>query len=93
MSYKHHQCKACGHSKEIQTNHWGECYSLGNYNRCPSCGPLPPNKRRPQAVQYPITTWVCQETPPEGYGKPEPWKQVTLGDVAEIVIPSNQSPS
>ncbi len=77
-STKHYQCKACGQSKEIGTNHWGECYSLGNYNRCPKCGPLPPDRRNPQAVIYPVTVWVCAETPPAGMGKPEPWQRVTI---------------
>jgi hypothetical protein len=30
------------------------------------------------------TVWVCQEEMPEGYEKPEPWKLVKLGDIAEI---------
>lgn len=63
LSYKQYQCKACGHTEEIQTNHYGECYSFGNYNRCRHCKPLPPDPKRPQYVQYPITTWVCLESP------------------------------
>jgi DNA replicative helicase MCM subunit Mcm2 (Cdc46/Mcm family) len=65
LSYKRYACKRCGHETEIQTNHYGECYSLGNYNRCPKCGPLPPDPKRPQAVDYPSTTWVCLDTPPQ----------------------------
>lgn len=65
ITFKQYACKACGHKKMIDTNHYGECYSLGNYNRCPDCRPLPPDKRNPQAVIYPTTVWVCQEKEPE----------------------------
>jgi hypothetical protein len=71
---KRYKCKECGHEKMIGTNHFGECYSLGNYNACPQCPPF----KRP-------TTWVCAEPLPEGMGTPEPWKMVKLGDIAEIV--------
>ena len=27
----------------------------------------------------------CLEPVPEGHAKPEPWKQVKLGDVAEVI--------
>lgn len=59
---KEYACKACGHTKAIETNHYGQCYSLGNYNRCPDCRPLPPDPRHPQYVAYPITVWVCLES-------------------------------
>ncbi len=67
ISYKKYSCKQCGHEKQIDTNHYGECYSFGNYNNCPKCPPF----RRP-------TTWVCMETPPEGMGVPEPWQEATI---------------
>lgn len=28
--------------------------------------------------------WTCQEEPPPGYGKPEPWRRTTLGEVMQI---------
>ncbi len=31
-----------------------------------------------------ITVWECLEPVPDGYGVPEPWKLVSLGDVCEI---------
>jgi predicted RNA-binding Zn-ribbon protein involved in translation (DUF1610 family) len=37
MSLKPYKCTKCGHEKEIDTNHYGECYSLGKYNSCESC--------------------------------------------------------
>lgn len=75
-SYKDFKCRHCGHVKKIGTNHWGECYSLGNYNSCPACG-----WKRPMDV----TIWDCIEPIPEGYTKPEPWKIVKLGDICEII--------
>ena len=26
----------------------------------------------------------CLEDPPEGYGKPEPWESVTIGEICEV---------
>lgn len=72
-SVKPYKCKECGYEKEIGTNHWGECYSFGNYNTCPNCPPW----KRPN-------TWVCLESPPEGIELPEPWKLVKLGDIVDI---------
>jgi hypothetical protein len=72
ISYKKYACKQCGHEKLIDTNHYGECYSWGNFNLCPKC---PPYKRP--------NTWVCQEAPPEGMGIPDPWKTVEI----EVEIP------
>lgn len=86
ITFKEYRCKACGYTKKIDTNHYGECYSLGNYNRCPDCRPLPPDPKCPQAVIYPNTTWVCCEEPPPGEKVPEPWKHVRLGDVVEIIV-------
>lgn len=71
---KEYACKTCGHKKVIDTNHYGECYSFGNWNRCPKC--IPSNLP---------TVWVCTESPPDGMGVPEPWKIARLGDVATIV--------
>jgi len=73
IRYKRYRCKACGFEKMIDTNHYGECYSLGRLNHCPKCPPMEP------------TVWVCCEEPPEGMGKPAPWRQVKLGDICEIV--------
>ncbi len=85
ITFKAYRCAKCGHEKQIETNHYGECYSLGNYNRCPKCGPLPPDKKHPQWVQYPVTVWQCAEPVPEGGFVPEKWKLVRLGDIVEIV--------
>jgi hypothetical protein len=85
ITFKNYRCKACGFEKKIDTNHYGECYSLGNYNRCPKCGPLPPDPKCPAAVIYPTTTWVCVDPVPEGVKVPEPWRHAKLGDLVEIV--------
>ena len=31
------------------------------------------------------STWECLEPMPEGYEKPEAWKQIKLGDVVTII--------
>jgi hypothetical protein len=67
VSYKPYKCKACGHEKEIQTNHYGECYSWGNYNTCPSCAPY----KRPN-------TWVFNGELPNNEQVPESWTKVSL---------------
>ena len=71
---KPYKCSVCGFKKDIETNHYGECYSLFNYNHCPDC----PTTQ--------LTTWICHEVLPEGFTKPEPWTVVKLGDVAEIIV-------
>ncbi len=50
LKEKLYACKVCGHEKRITTNHFGECYSSGNINTCPTCPPF----KRPN-------TWVCKE--------------------------------
>lgn len=69
-SSKPYRCTHCGHERQVVTNHWGEIYSP-----CPACS----WKRPGQA-----TVSTCVEPVPEGYGVPEPWKIVKLGDVADI---------
>lgn len=64
---KRYRCKECGHEKEIDTNHYGECYSWGGHNTCPQC---PPYKRP--------NTWVCMETPPEGMERPPKWTKAVI---------------
>lgn len=70
---KAYKCSRCGFEKQISTNHFGECYSLGTYNACPAC---PPWAKYPQFGGS--TTWVCQEKPPEGETIPPPWKKITV---------------
>ena len=61
--YRNYKCKECGSIKLIQTNHYGECYSFGNYNTCTNC---PPYKRP--------NTWVFDgEIPVNGF-VPVPWE-------------------
>lgn len=59
--------------KNQSTNHYGQTYSFGNYNKCPKCTPME------------ITVWICNLSCPEGMSKPENWKTVKLGDIYEIV--------
>jgi hypothetical protein len=52
------------------TNHYGEFY---DFCQCSWKSPMDP-----------IKTFECLEPLPEGWARPEPWKKVRLGDVAEI---------
>lgn len=56
LSYKKYKCSECGHVKEIQTNHYGECYgqAILKMNMCPNCSWKHPNTN---------IVWTCQETP------------------------------
>ena len=67
LAYKPYACSRCDHICQIQTNHWGECYSLGSFNACPICPPF----ARP-------TTWVCRENPPKGTDKAPDWIHVGI---------------
>ncbi len=72
ISVKPYQCTRCGREEKHSTNHWGEIYP-----RCGGCSwknPLDP-----------APVWKCLEAVPEGYAKPEPWKKMRLGDVAEVI--------
>ena len=66
VTTKVYKCKVCGHKKELTTNHYGECYSLGDYNQCPKCPrfrPLPKNWSKdydPMIINP--TVWVCDTT-------------------------------
>lgn len=55
-SKKRYKCKECGLIKELETNHYGDCYSWGHYNCCPNC---PPCKKYPEFGG--LTTWECVE--------------------------------
>jgi len=58
MKLKKYKCKECGFEKKIKTNHYGECYSLANQNKCKNfrcrCSLPTDNKYRL------ITVWICQ---------------------------------
>lgn len=75
-SQKLYRCRECGHEQMQGTNHWGECYSWGNCNKCPACGWKHPMD---------VTIWDCVETAPNGYSKPLPWKIVKLSEILEEV--------
>jgi len=72
MGYKHYKCKDCGYDKEIDTNHYGECYSIANYNTCPSCQPTVHDK------YHKSVTWVFAGELPKDAWIPEPWQKITI---------------
>lgn len=68
---KMYKCTDCGYESMHSTNHYGEIYP-----RCKNCG-----------WKHPLSSGqvhICLESLPEGWGIPEPWKIVKLGDIAEI---------
>ncbi len=69
ITAKRYKCVDCGHEHTASTNHYGEIYI-----RCTKCSWKPGQGMRHE----------CLEPLPEGWGRPEPWKLVKLGDVAEI---------
>ena len=73
ISLKPYQCAKCGHVKQIDTNHYGECYSWGHYNTCPKC---PPHAKYPEYGGN--TRWICAEQPPQGEVIPETWQIVAV---------------
>ena len=73
-SIKPYKCAYCGRVKDCGTNHWGEHYDTCSCSRngCPpNIGP---------------GRWICLEPVPEGFGVPEPWALVKLGDIADIKL-------
>ena len=66
-------------------------YSIKKY-KCRSCGTKKETGTNHWGSIYPycnncnsLSIWDCLDKMPEGYKKPEEWKIVRLGDVAEIV--------
>lgn len=59
VSPKLYCCKRCGHLEMITTNHYGQCWSAGQFNVCPTCPPW---------AKYPefggSTVWECVDEPP-----------------------------
>lgn len=92
ITFKNYHCKACGYAKKIDTNHFGECYSFGKYNRCPKCRPLPPDPKHPQFVNYPTTTWVCDEVVPKDGWVPKPWNEITAEELEEAIAATDGKP-
>ena len=75
IKFKKYKCKKCGFVKKIETNHYGECYSLGRYNHCTNpkseCSWLINIYRKP-------TTWICMEKPPKGEKIPAKRRKSTI---------------
>lgn len=59
--------------------------------KCSGCGKEEMHGTNHWGSIYPMckvcreTHWVCLEPVPEGYGVPEEWKKVRLGDICEII--------
>lgn len=79
---KTYRCSRCGAETQIETNHYGQCYSLGTYHVCPRCPPF----TRP-------TTWICCEPCPPHMEPPADWKIVKLGDLCEVKITKPEKPA
>ena len=66
-------------------------YSIKQY-RCRTCGQMSSHGTNHWGAIYPycngcrsISILDCQEPVPEGFGIPEEWKIVKLGDICDIV--------
>lgn len=70
ITSKRYACQQCGHEKQIETSHFGQTYSIGNYSMCPKCG-----------HRNGVTVWICQEAVPNGCHVPEPWRILELKEV------------
>jgi DNA-directed RNA polymerase subunit RPC12/RpoP len=70
-THKRYKCTSCGHESLHGTNHYGEIYP-----RCRNCG-----WKNPMELGQ---VHRCLEKLPEGWGVPEPWKRVKLGDIVNI---------
>jgi hypothetical protein len=66
IKFKTYACARCGHEKQIDTNHYGRCYSHGRYNVCPSCPPY-----AKYAEFGGLTTWLCKDMDPSEISKKE----------------------
>jgi len=67
-------------------------YSYKPY-KCKECGQEKELGTNHWGECYPVcdvcgkqTVWECLDPLPEGYTKPDPWKFVKLGDIADIVV-------
>lgn len=72
VTSKPYKCSGCGHVEAHSTNHYGSIYI-----RCRKCSWKSPMNS--------IKVFTCEEPLPEGWEKPEEWKIVSLGEVAEVV--------
>jgi DNA-directed RNA polymerase subunit RPC12/RpoP len=77
MSLKHYRCAGCGYDTEIDTNHYGQCYSWGKYNACPNCSIRP-------------TVWDCMVPLPEDGYRPADWKILTEEELAEVFCQTSE---
>jgi hypothetical protein len=69
-------------------------YSQKMY-KCTKCGKKQVHGTNHWGFIYPRcscgeTLWECLEKVPDGYGIPEQWKKVRLGDIVEIVEIKNE---
>jgi hypothetical protein len=70
-SHKQFKCRECGNIQTEGTNHYGAIYI-----RCNCCSWKSPLS--------PIKIFDCIDPLPDGWGIPEEWKLVKLGDIAHI---------
>ena len=76
VTTKNYECCDCGHKHSVSTNHYGEIYS-----RCPKC-----SWKVGQGLKH-----KCTDPLPKGWTVPEPWKRITLGEIATFTPkPNNQ---
>jgi DNA-directed RNA polymerase subunit RPC12/RpoP len=72
VTMKRYRCRGCGRESMRSTNNYGDIYIT-----CNTCSWKTPPEL--------ISTYECLEPLPEDWERPEPWKVVKLGDIADIV--------
>jgi hypothetical protein len=78
ITRKRYRCTHCEQESVQATNHYGETYGSCENFQCVSRRPMGNATRKPPRHE-------CLEALPEGWEKPEPWKQVDLGEFFGVV--------
>jgi hypothetical protein len=79
VTAKLYKCVHCAEESVQTTNHYGETYSRCKNFQCVS---RLPNEN----ARYTPPRHECLSPLPEGWGRPEPWKQMKLGDICELIM-------
>jgi len=78
ITAKLYKCVHCGHEAVQSTNHYGETYGPCENFQCVSRRPMTNATYRPPRHE-------CLSPLPEGWGRPEPWKETNLGEFFGVV--------
>lgn len=74
ITTKLYRCKKCGFEERHATNHYGDIYNIRCKGDCALGSPL----------DF-FQAFECLDPIPDGWGVPEPWVEVRLGDIVEVI--------